>query len=66
MTPMAANWADPAKTSADINTTDQAGRCAATASTPNDAPNTKTAAAIGAAASRISRIDHLARIPAIK
>jgi len=66
ITPSAANWADPAKTNVDISTTDHAGRCAATASTPNEAPNTKTAMAMGAAATRICRIDHGARIPAIK
>ena len=66
ITPRAANWADPAKTSTDMSTTDQVGRRAATASTPKEAPKTKTAMAMGAAASRICLIDQLGRIPAIK
>src|SRR3984893_646314 len=66
ITPRAANWADPAKTSIDISTTDQAGRCDATASTPNEAPKTKTAMAIGAAGSKISFVDRVPSIPAIK
>src|SRR5206468_5742481 len=45
-----ANWADPAKTVADISTDCQAGTPAVPASTPNDTPNTPTAATTGAAA----------------
>ena len=44
----------------------KAGKCAATASTPKDAPKTKTARAMGAAACRICCNDQPARIGAIK
>src|ERR1700674_2243021 len=69
ITPTAANWGEPAKTSADISTSDPVGMRAATASTPKEAPQvhtqTKKARAMGAAASRISLVDRPARIPSL-
>ena len=55
MTAIAANCADPAKTTADIRIAAQAGSPATVASTPKEAPNTRTATAMGAAETRMRR-----------
>ncbi len=57
ITAIAANCADPAKTTVDIRTAIQAGSPATVASTPKEAPNTRTATAIGVAETRMRRTD---------